>query len=141
MDGDIIGNPATRELITLPDVRRRTVREARNLLSDFNVHISGEEDEEATIITEQLPHPGVSLFRGSDIFLSTENNNARISVTVPDLRGSSLTQARSSLANRNLNIVFTGNGVVRHQDPPPGADVPQGTVVNVTLGPELTGVH
>ena len=129
-------NALARELTILPDVRNRTIAEARRLLPSFTVHVYGEEDEDTTIVTDQLPHPGVNLFGGANIFLSTENNNTRMSETVPNLRGMSLTQARNALASRNLNITFTGQGVVMHQEPPLGSNVPQGTVVNVRLMPQ-----
>jgi len=131
----------TNAPVILPDVRNRTITEARNLLSNFTIHISGHEDESTTLITDQLPLPGVYLFRRSDIFLFTANNDARITVAVPDVRRMSLPQATNSLSSRNLNIVSTGSGVVTHQNIAPGTLVPQGTVITVTLQPQVLEAH
>jgi len=129
--------PPANAPIILPDVRGRTITEARDLLPNFTIHLAGNEDPNVVRITDQLPLPGVYLPRDSDIFLFTEYNNEKTSTTVPNLRGMSLAQATNSLASRNLNIVFTGSGVVMHQDIAYGTEVSQGSVITVTLRPQL----
>ena len=65
--------------------------------------------------------------------LYTENNSTRTSVTVPDLAGMTLTQAKSVLKEKNLNISFVGTGLVTKQSVKKGNSVEEGTVINVTL--------
>ena len=63
----------------LPDVRNKTIEEAKALLKDsgFKVKITGDEDEATTLIVDQVPKPGVTLLEGSTIYLYTSNNNVR----------------------------------------------------------------
>ena len=52
-----------------------------------------------------------------------------------------LAQATSALKAKNLNISVTGTGVVTIQDYVKGELVPEGTIINVTLKPNLTDAH
>ena len=89
-----------------------------------------------TVVTDQVPKSGVSLLRKSNIFLYTENNNVRTSVTVPNLIGMSAAQATNSLSSKNLNIVIDGHGIVISQSIAANTKVEQGTVITVTLSVE-----
>ena len=125
--------------IILPDVRNKTITEAKNALSNFDVHVPESEDANTTLVTEQLPKPGAYLLKNADIFLYTENNNAITSVTVPNLKGMSANQATNSLSSKNLNIIINGTGIVISQDIVAETEVPQGTIITVTLQNEIDG--
>ena len=135
---DIPGS-SSNETIILPDVRNKTITEARNLLSNFKIHIAGIEDENITIITDQLPKPGISLFKKSDVFLYTEKNNDKKYVTVPSLKGMSASQATNSLSSKKLNAVINGSGIVISQSIAANTEVEQGTAITVTLQKEISG--
>ena len=102
----------------LPDVRNKTIEEAKALLKDsgFNVKITGDEDEATTLIVDQVPKPGVTLLEDSTIYLYTSNNNVRSTTTVPDLRGMSAAQVINSIQASNLNVIMDGSGTVVSQD-------------------------
>lgn len=51
----------------------------------------------------------------SIVTLYTEENSIRTSVTVPDLKGLSLSQAKAALKQKNLNITYSGSGLVVSQ--------------------------
>lgn len=102
----------------LPDVRNKTIEEAKSLLksSGFKVKITGDEDETTTLIVDQVPKPGVTLLENSTIYLYTPNNNVRSTTTVPNLKGMSSAQVLNSIRASNLNVVLDGSGIVISQD-------------------------
>lgn len=85
-----------------------------------------------------MPKPGTSLKSGSIVKLYSKGNEARVSSTVPDLKGMSLSQATNALQSKNLNINATGSGKVISQDPIAGKSVEEGTVINVTLQEDIS---
>ena len=121
------------DLITVPEVRNKTITEAEKILADagFTTKISTSNDKNSTVVVDQVPKPGVSLSEGSIIMLYDQDT--RTSTTVPDLTGKSKYQATTELRNSNLNISIEGSGTVVSQDPPKGSIVDAGTVVKVTL--------
>ncbi len=135
-------NPSTNTTSTktspLPDVRNKTISEAKSILKDagFNVKITGAEDENSTLIIDQVPKPGVTLFQDSTIYLYTSNNNVRTPKKVPDLRGMTSSQVLNSIKAANLNVIIDGSGVVVSQDIAAGKEVEQGTAITVTLQTE-----
>lgn len=121
------------DLITVPEVRNKTIAEAEKILKNagFTTKISTSNDKNSTVVTDQVPKPGVALSKDSIIMLYDQDT--RVSTTVPDLNGKSKYQATTELRNSNLNISVEGSGTVVSQDPPKGSSVDAGTVVKVTL--------
>ena len=60
-------------------------------------------------------------------------NSTRTSVTVPALSKMTLTQAKRSLKQKNLNISYTGTGLVVSQDIKAGSSVEEGSIIEVKL--------
>ena len=122
----------------LPDVRNKTIEEAKALLKDsgFKVRITGDEDEKTTLIVDQVPKPGVTLLEDSVIYLYTSNNNVREVTKVPNLKGMSSAQVINSIQASNLNVILDGSGTVVSQDIAAGKEVEQGTVITVTMQTE-----
>ena len=87
----------------------------------------------SVLVTEQVPANGTSVIDGSTIVLYTEENSVRTSVTVPNLIGKPLSEAKSELAGRNLNINYSGSGKVVSQDVPEGTSIEQGTIITLKL--------
>ena len=130
----------TASTITIPDLKGKTVTEAKNILSDLGIDMvtkaSGDE-----IIINQTPKAGVSLAKGGIVKIYTENENTSVSVSVPDLKGKNLTAAKSILKGKNLNIQAEGSGVVVSQDVQVGTTVEEGTIIKVTLQATTTELH
>ncbi|MBO5413555.1 MAG: PASTA domain-containing protein [Clostridia bacterium] len=124
----------------LPDVRNQTTAKAKEILekAGFKVNILGEIDS-STLVTEQTPKTGVKLLNGANVFLYTENNNVKSSVTVPNFKGMSAAQAINSANSKQLNLVLNGSGVVISQDTPSNSEVEIGSVITLNLGAELDG--
>jgi len=130
-----IDNKAESNNVLVPEVRNKTITEAKNTLESAGLKWIGEfkGDENAVILTDQMPKPGVSLSKGSVVAIYEESNEARTSVTVPDLRGMSLTQAKNALKAKNLNITYEGSGIVTSQSIAHDTSEEIGTVVHVVL--------
>ena len=140
-DNSSNSNSSTKTAI-VPDVTNKTIAEAKQLLksSGFNVKITGGEDENKTLIIDQMPKPGVTLIENSTMYLYTSNNNVRTPTTVPDLKGMNYAQVLNSIQASNLNVIIDGKGSVISQDISAGKEVEQGTAIKVTLQTEtVTG--
>ena len=130
-------------LIMLTDVRNKTVSEAEKLLKNagFQVQTSILENKTTTLVSDQVPKPGVKLSKNSLICLYTEDNNVHLSVSVPNLKGMSAEQATNSLHSRKLNISLQGSGKVVSQDRTVDEQVEEGSIITVTLEPEISGAY
>lgn len=121
------------EKITLPDVTNKTVGEAKKILEEagFTVSTNGSDED---VITEQMPRKGTSLIENSIIKLYTSEDETKVSVTVPDLKMKTISQAKQLLKEKNLNIDIKGSsGVILTQDPISGTSVEEGSIITVTL--------
>lgn len=126
--------------ITIPDLRNKTISEANQILKDLGLKpiTSASNDE---LVTIQNPKAGVSIPQNGVVKLYTEENNASVSTTVPDLKGKNLSSAISILKAKNLNIQATGSGIVVSQVPAVGSSVEEGTVIKVTLQEATSELH
>ncbi len=127
--------------ITLPDVRNKTVNEAQKTLEGLGLSAIISGSDPSSLVTDQVPKPGTSLIEGSSVNIYSAGNEARISAVVPNLKDMTLTQAKSALKSKHLNINATGSGKVVSQTPMAGTTVEEGTVINVTLQQHITEAH
>lgn len=126
---------------TLPDVRNKTIAEAKKIIEDAGFVCKISSADTSLIVTDQVPKPGTALISGASVNLYSTGNEARVSQEVPNLKGMSYAQARNALKAKNLNIHITGSGTVLLQDPMAGTSVEEGTVINVTLKKEIQDAH
>ena len=140
---DSSSNSSSDNLIVVPDIRNKTVAEAEKILknSGFTTKTYVKGDANNTLVVDQMPKPGVSLSKNSIIVLYGEGNDVATSVTVPDLKGMNASQASNVLKEKNLNISIEGSGTVISQDAAKDEQVPEGTVIKVTLKQNLTDAH
>ena len=124
------------ETTALTSVVNKTVGEAKKIIEKqgFECIISGDSNE---IVSSQMPVEGTQLIEGSVVKLYTEDNDTRVSQTVPNLKGMSLSEAKATLKNKNLNIKYSGTGKVTSQDMIAGSKVEEGTVITVVLKEEI----
>ena len=121
------------EKITLPDVTNKTVGEAKKILEKAGFKVSTNSSDEY-VITEQMPRKGTSLIENSIIKLYTSEDETKVSVTVPDLKMKTISQAKQLLKEKNLNLDIKGSsGVILTQDPISGTSVEEGSIITVTL--------
>lgn len=124
------------ETITLSNVKNKTVAEARKIVEKqgFECDVEGNDND---IVSAQMPVAGTGLIEGAIVKLYTEDNDTRISQTVPNLKGMTLSEAKAALKNKNLNIKYTGSGRVTSQSVTSGTSVEEGTVIDVVLQEEI----
>lgn len=121
--------------ITVPDVTNKTITEAEKILKNagFSTSISFKGDKNSTLVSTQVPVARTILLKDSTIILYTEDNSTRTSVTVPDLKGMTLSKAKSVLKAKNLNLNYSGSGLIVSQDTKAGSSVEEGSIIKVTL--------
>lgn len=126
---------SSTNLVTVPNVTSKTLTEAIKILknSGFKVSYADTPDANSILVTEQVPAGGTSLYNNSTVALYTKQNSVRTSVTVPDLTGCTLAQARAILSNLNLNLKYVGNGKVSSQNIAKDTPVEEGSIITVTL--------
>lgn len=135
VSGDAGTGSTSANLVSVPNVTNKTLTEAVKILKNSGLKVSYADtpDANSILVTEQVPPAGMSLYTNSTIALYTTQNSIRTSVPVPNLTGYTLAQARSVLANLNLNLKYVGSGTVSYQDVATDTLVEEGTVITVTL--------
>lgn len=129
-------NSSLPTTITVPDVRNKTLTEAKKLLTQagFKCNYSVNGDENSLLVLEQFPTVGTTLQNGAIVCLYSQENTTRVSRAVPDLTSMTTEEAKNALISKNLNIAFEGNGLtVESQDIKKDTSVEEGTVVKVKL--------
>lgn len=136
-------NDSSSDYNILQDVRNKTVTEAIKILNNagFRTKVNTSGNKNEVLVTDQVPKPGVSLADDSLICLYTQDSDARTSVTVPDLKGCTLAEARKKLEEKNLNLSYEGYGKVISQDITSGSSVEEGTIVKITLKDEIQDTY
>ena len=123
----------------LPNVKGMSVLEARKTLKNagFNVNVS--DDDANALVVDQNPKPGTPLLSNANVYLYTESNNVKTSVSVPNFKGMSAAQAINSASSKGLNISLNGTGTIISQDTTAETNVEIGTVITVNLSEEPNG--
>ena len=134
---DTTTNYTSSNTKSLPNVKNKTVAEAKKIIekAGFNCKVLGESGD---LVTDQMPKEGTSLLSEATVLLYTKENDTRVSQTVPNLKGMTVTEAKSALKKKNLNIKVNGSGIITSQDIAAGSSVEEGTVIGVTLQKEIS---
>ena len=134
-------NTTPSNLITVPNVKEKTITEAKKTLENlgFKVKSYVKGDPNNILVADQNPKPGAQLSKNSIIILYGDDSNVATSVAVPDLKGMTASQAKTALSDKNLNINIDGSGYVSTQEYSKGDQIPEGTIVKVTLKQRLVG--
>ena len=120
---------------TIPDVTNKTLTEAKKALENlgFKVICEDTKNSNSVLVTEQVPQKGIKVLEGATVVLYTEENAIRTSVTVPNLMGLTLSEAKQKVSEKNLNISYSGNGKVVSQNIAEGVSIEQGTIITIKL--------
>jgi stage V sporulation protein D (sporulation-specific penicillin-binding protein) len=134
-DDDTSSTTTSSDYIVVPDVRNKTVAEAEKILKEagFTTKTYVDGDANTLLVEDQTPKPGNYLPKNSIIILYGQGSSVSTSVTVPDLKGMTASEATNTLKSKNLNINIEGSGTVSSQDYAKDEQVPEGTIINVTL--------
>lgn len=125
----------TAKTVVLPNVTKKTLTEAKKSLENLGYKVISAETEKSNsvLVTEQIPSGETNVMEGATVVLYTEENAVRTSVTVPNLIGKTLSEAKNALAEKNLNLIYTGSGKVVSQNISDGTTTEQGTVISLKL--------
>lgn len=95
-------------MVEVPDVREMSVADAEAEFekTKFTYKISGSGDT----IEDQLPKPGIMLSEDSNVILYTEKTDEKALVTVPDVSGMDIENAKYELMAYGLNFEVVGAG-------------------------------
>ncbi|MCI8520409.1 MAG: PASTA domain-containing protein [Clostridia bacterium] len=94
--------------VEVPDVRGIGENDARTAVADKNLYVKVVGDGETVV--DQLPKPGVMLNENSTVILYTEKQEKTDMVSVPNLDGMSVNDAKYTLELRGLNFEIVGAG-------------------------------
>ncbi|MDF2865449.1 MAG: peptidoglycan glycosyltransferase [Clostridia bacterium] len=115
----------------VPDLKNKTYEEASKILTENGFKIASDNKLNATdVVIDQIPKIGASLMEGSTVRVYT-NNDAKQTVSVPDLRNKSTETAKKVLQNVGLNIRIVGNGYVLTQEPSSETVIEKGSIVTI----------
>jgi len=134
VDGIVDSTRIESNMIAVPSFFRLRCAEAVQLASDCGLKIVFSSDEGE--VYSQIPGPGTLVRKGDDINISfiSGGDRKKSGVTVPDLRGLSIRQARRMLIESGLRSRIAGSGTVLRQDPAPGRSVSRGSTVSIRCG-------
>jgi stage V sporulation protein D (sporulation-specific penicillin-binding protein) len=118
--------------VYVPDVREKSVQEAKRILMDAGLSIKmGNPEELEGVVFDQTPKPGVFIARDSLIILYTKENAEDVLVEMPNVLGYSIQDATYILRKQGLNIRAYGLGNAFRQSHAPGSMIPKGSVVDM----------
>ena len=134
------GPESEPQMVVVPDLAGLTENEAAGKLRDVGLSlgaVTSQPSPQAQVgrVLAQKPSAGSSVPRGAsiDIFIGSDQTT----VTVPDVIGSSLEQARSLIAQAKLALGKIdppgATGVVISQEPKAGSQVAPGTAVDLQV--------
>lgn len=122
--------------VTVPDLRELSVTVAKESIDSkrLNIKVMGNGDT----VLDQLPKPGMNISENSTIIVYTEARDENKKVSVPDVTGLSVSQAKKRLEDAGLNFETAGAGLsgtdgayAFKQSIEPGTLVEPATVVSV----------
>ncbi|GAV23720.1 protein kinase domain-containing protein [Carboxydothermus pertinax] len=136
-----------KEIVLVPDVREKSIEDARVALENAGLavgEISEIYDERlpAGTVIEQDPEPNTEIEKGSKIKLILSKGAKPAWVTVPDLLGKQIEEARKALQQSKLVLddsikevdsIDYFAGQIVSQAPSPGSLVEEGSKIKVTV--------
>lgn len=129
--------------VNVPELRGLSVDEAKAETNKYglSIKIRGNGPE----IVDQLPKPGGAITEGSTVIAYTEAQDTTAQVVVPDVKGLSVTAAKSRIEQAGLNFEVTGAGhattdgaYATKQSIEPGTKVAPATVISVEFSHKST---
>lgn len=122
--------------VAVPDLREQSVTVAKESIDAkrLNIKVVGNGDT----VVDQLPKPGMTIGENSTIIIYTEARDENKKVSVPDVTGLTVAQAKKRLEDSGLNFEVAGAGLTGtdgafafKQSIAPGTQVEPATVVSV----------
>lgn len=134
---DLITEARRNGPLRLPNLRGMRADVAREQLKVRGLRLECDGGATDGVIASQTPAAGSEAARGSVVRARLVAGDVRQTrrVTVPDLQGLTVRQAMTLLGGVRLTGSPIGTGIVRMQDPMPGAQLPPGGRVSLICEP------
>ena len=123
-------NAVVRDIL-IPEIRGKSIEEAKKILKDVNLEYNIEGSGE--IVTNTQPYPGYTVKEGTKITIYTGDAVDNNKVSMPDLTGFSVTSAEDVLDDLGIKYILEGYGFVIDQSIPAGEVITTGSNVRLTL--------
>ena len=123
-------NAVARDIL-IPEIRGKSIEEAKKILKDVNLEYNIEGSGES--VTNTQPYPGYTVKEGTKITIYTGDAVDNNKVSMPDLTGFSGTSAEDVLDNLGIKYILEGDGFVIDQSIPAGEVITTGSNVRLTL--------
>lgn len=121
------------EEVFVPDIRDKTINEAKLILREFGLdyRIEGDNSNGDIVVKEQTPKPGAAISKQSTVIVYTYKPESKKMVKVPDLTNKTVEESTKTLRDIGLNIKINGIGSAISQSVEPGEEVQEGEVIVV----------
>ena len=121
------------EEVFVPDIRDKTINEAKLILREFGLdyRIEGDNSSGDIVVKEQTPKPGAAISKQSTVIVYTYKPESKKMVKVPDLTNKTVEESTKTLRDIGLNIKINGIGSAISQSVEPGEEVQEGEVIVV----------
>ena len=123
-------NAVARDIL-IPEIRGKSIEEAKKILKDVNLEYNIEGSGES--VTNTQPYPGYTVKEGTKITIYTGDAVDNNKVSMPDLTGLSVTSATDILDDLGIKYSLEGDGFVIDQSIPAGEVITTGSNVRLTL--------
>ena len=123
-------NAVARDIL-IPEIRGKSIEEAKKILKDVNLEYNIEGSGES--VTNTQPYPGYTVKEGTKITIYTGDAVDNNKVSMPDLTGLSVTSTKDILDDLGIKYSLEGDGFVIDQSIPAGEVITTGSNVRLTL--------
>lgn len=118
------------EEVYVPDVRNKSVDEAKKVLREFDLEFKIDGGG-GPVILDQMPKPGANVPKKSLVILYTRKQDTDTMVKVPDVLNKTIGEATQALNDAGLNIKVSGLGTAVRQSVTPGDNIHKGEIIHV----------
>ena len=121
------------EEVYVPDIRDKSIEEAKKLLKEKGLEwkIEGDNKANGAIVKQQTPKAGAKIAKNSVVITYTFTPETENKVKVPDLTMKTVDEATRALNDAGLNIKINGIGNAMGQSSDADTEVPEGSVIEV----------
>ncbi len=124
-------DPVSGELsakVLIPDLRGKTLPEAAELLSALGIDYEVRGAENGIVTAQDMIFVE---YDEDDVLIITVTENSDAPISMPDLKGMSISQVKTLLDSLGLEYIISGGGIASSQSVEAGTEVERGSVIDV----------
>lgn len=126
-------DPVNGELsgkVLVPDLRGKSLMEASELLGALEIEYEVRGAENGIVTSQDMI---LVEYEEGDVLVLTVTENSDSPISMPDLRGMSISQVKALLDSLGLEYNISGGGIASAQSVAPETEVERGTVIDVVF--------